>query len=238
MNAPRIVCDDCPVASRAACSTLTPGDRALLAAAGQRRHYARGETILAAGDDATVCATITRGAAKLSTIDAQGRERIVALAHPAGMVGQMFGASQTLHVTALTETDACLFPRDRFARLADEHPALTRRMLADAHRALDESRVLIDLISKREAKGRVAALLLAFSRAASDAPCHDTRQFDLPLTRGEIAEMLGVTIETVSRTLTAFEQAGLIRRVGICGIAIDDRPRLETVVDGGGRLRP
>ncbi|MBX3594640.1 MAG: Crp/Fnr family transcriptional regulator [Sphingomonas sp.] len=194
---------------------------------GHHRRYARGETIVAAGDAATLCATLTRGAAKMSTIDRDGTERIVALVHPAGMLGQLFAPTATLHVTALTDSEACVFPRADFAAMADARPALARRLLTEVGRELDESRGLIDLISKRQARSRVAALILAFSRAASPAPCHDAAAFDLPLTRGEIAQLLGLTIETVSRMLTALESAGMIARRGSHGIAILDRGALE-----------
>ncbi|ODP37050.1 Crp/Fnr family transcriptional regulator [Sphingomonas turrisvirgatae] len=228
-NAAPIVCDTCPVADRAVCAALTPDDRGELARMGHHRRYARGETIVAAGDASTVCATLTRGAAKMSTIDRDGTERIVALVHPAGMLGQLFAPAATLTVTALTDSEACIFPRSRFEALSDARPALAKRLLVEVGRELDESRGLIDLISKRQAKGRVAALILAFARAASPAPCHDEAAFDLPLTRGEMAQLLGLTIETVSRTLTALEGGGAIRREGSHGIAILDRAALDAL---------
>jgi CRP/FNR family transcriptional regulator len=226
-NAEGIVCAACPVADRAVCSVLSPEDRAELARIGHHRRYTRGETIVAAGDTNTICATLTRGAAKMSTIDRDGTERIVALVHPAGMLGQMFAPAATLHVTALTDSEACLFPRVQFETLRDARPALARRLLSELGRELDDSRALIDLISKRQAKGRVTALILAFSRAASPAPCHDETAFELPLTRGEMAQLLGITIETVSRTLTVLEKERLIRREGSHGIVILDRDGLE-----------
>ena len=69
---------------------------------------------------------------------------------------------------------------------------------------------------------RVSGLLLALARAASDSECHVSRQFDLVLTRGEIASLLGLTIETVSRKLTKLEKTGIIRREGARGIEIRD----------------
>jgi CRP/FNR family transcriptional regulator len=225
-----LVCDQCPVAERAVCAVLSDTDRASLARLGRHRRYARGETILAAGDDGNVCATLVSGAAKISSIDRDGTERIVALVHPAGLMGQLFGPSQSHHVIALTDSEACIFPRAIFEKMADDHPELARRLLGEALRELGESRELIDLISKRQAKARLAALLLAFARAASPAPCHDAVIFDLPLTRGEMAQLLGVTIETVSRNLVAMEREGLLRRHGAHGIELLDRARLAAVV--------
>lgn len=229
MSAAPSVCDQCPVADRAACSSLSETDRAELARIGRRVKFARGETIFAAGDDSHICGTLVTGAAKLSAIDEGGTERVVALVHPAGLLGQLFAPSQTHHLTALTASEACLFPRATFEKLVAEHPELARRLLGDALRELEESRALIGLISRRQADARLAALLLGFAKAASPAPCHDAVSFDLPLTRGEIAQLLGLTIETVSRNLVALEKAGVIRREGLHGLTILDRPALEAL---------
>lgn len=219
-----IRCDQCPVADRAVCAVLQPDERAALARSGRHRRFRRGETILAAGSDTagTLYGTLVSGAAKLSAIDREGTERIVALIHPAGMLGQIFSVTASLSVIALTDSEACLFPRSRFEALTSVNSALARRLLEEALAELDASRSLIDLISRRSATARVAALLMGLARGASPVPCHGAEIFELPLTRGEMAQLLGVTIETVSRTLTALERDGLIARHGTHGIAITD----------------
>lgn len=230
MNPQTIVCNGCAVADRAVCSVLTEPERAELARMGRRRRYRRGETIMAAGDESTVFATLVEGVAKLSLIDSDGTERIMGLVHPAGMMGQLFTPSQRLNVTAVQNCEACIFPRDSFEALTASHPALAQRVLKETLRDLDESRSLIDMISRRQAPARVAALLLSFSRASSPSACFPADAFDLPLTRGEMAQLLGLTIETVSRSITALERDGMIRRTGSQSIAITDRPALEALV--------
>lgn len=79
---------------------------------------------------------------------------------------------------------------------------------------------MLDLSRRKGAAARVAGLILAFARAASDSPCHPAQRFDLPLTRGEIAAMLGLTIETVSRQLGELEAEGAITRKGARGIEL------------------
>ncbi len=68
----------------------------------------------------------------------------------------------------------------------------------------------------------MAALLLGFAQAASDSPCHPAARFELPLSRGEMANMLGLTIETVSRQITQLEREGAIARNGKRGIELVD----------------
>jgi CRP/FNR family transcriptional regulator len=215
-------CADCPVRDHAVCSALDEKELAELARIGQHRSYGRGETIFAAGDDSIACATLISGAAKLSKIDADGVERILALIHPAGFLGQLFAGTTSHEVTALTDSRLCVFPRAGFERLMADHPALTRSILERTLAELDASRALTDLIGRREAKARVAGLLLSLARAAAPSPCGMAQEFELPLTREEIASLLGTTIETVSRRLTELEREGAIERKGVRGLAIRD----------------
>lgn len=229
MTATPIACAHCPVAETAVCAALAPEDRADLARLGHHRQFVRGEVIVAAGDPNLMFATLTRGVAKLSRIDADGTERIVALVHPAGVVGQLFAPVADLTVTAVAPCEACLFPRGDVERVLGERPAFAHRLLRQTMSELAEARALIDTISKRQAKARVAALLLDLARAASPA-CRDAINFELPLTRGEMAQLLGITIETVSRSLTAFDTAGVIRRHGASGIMLNDPAALQAML--------
>lgn len=216
------VCADCPVRDQAVCASLSESELAELAAIGRHRNVARGETIFAADDDSVACATLVTGAAKLSRLDPEGIERIVGLVHPAGFLGQLFAATHRHEATALTDSRVCLFPRREFERFMASHPALTRAILERTIAELDASRGLAELIGRRDVKARVAGLLLAFARAASPTPCGEASRFELPLSREEIASLLGTTIETVSRRLTEMERQGIIARHGARGLEILD----------------
>lgn len=219
-------CADCPVRDTAVCAALDEAELAELARVGHHKSFRRGETIFAAGDTSIACATLISGAAKLSRIDAEGVERIVALVHPAGFLGQLFSGTTSHDVTALTDSRLCLFPRADFERLMKEHPALTRSILERTLAELDASRALADLIGRRDVRSRLAGLLLALARAASPSPCGMAEEFEMPLSREETASLLGTTIETVSRRLTEMEQAGFIQRKGARGMVIRDAPAL------------
>jgi CRP/FNR family transcriptional regulator len=222
------VCADCPVRDQAVCAALDEAELAELAAIGQHRSYVRGQTIFAAGDDSIACATLISGAAKISAIDAAGTERILALVHPAGFLGQLFAGTAKHDVTALSDARLCVFPREGFERLMDRHPKLTRSILERTLAELDASRALADLLGRRDVKERLAGLLLALARAASPAPCGMAEEFDLELSREEMASLLGTTIETVSRRLTELERGGIIERKGARGIRLRDAPSLSS----------
>lgn len=222
-----LACAACPVRDSAACSVLEDEEREALARTGRTRELKRGELLFAAGDESTACATLVSGALKVSSVDADGFERILALIHPAGFVGELFAPFAEHDVAALTDSRVCLFGRADLDRAIEEHPALGRALLRRSQEDLHESRRLLELAGRKNAADRVGGLLLALAHAASDSPCHPARRFDLPLTRGEMAGLLGLTIETVSRSLTALVRAGAIRKTGARGIELLDPARLE-----------
>jgi CRP/FNR family transcriptional regulator len=221
-----LTCAACPVRDRAACSALDEEQRTELARLGSHRALRRGETLFAAGDDNAICATLISGALKISSFDEDGTEHILSLVHPAGFVGEMFSPLARHDVIALTDSKLCLFTRDRYEAAASRFPALGQALLRRASEDLFESRALMALMTGRTSRQRVAGFLMAMANAASDSPCHPAGSFNLMLTRGETASLLGLTIETVSRQITQLERDQIIRRNGLRGIELVDAARL------------
>ena len=223
-----LACDHCPVRDRAACSALSADQRAELAGLGHHRRLARGEALFHAGDEAPACATLISGALKISSVDADGVEHILSLVHPAGFVGEMFAPVAHHDVVALTDSEVCLFPAQKYEAALDRFPQLGRAVLRRSAEDLLASRSLIGLIGRRTALQKVAGFLEAMANAASRSPCHPADRFDLPLSRGDLAGMLGLTIETVSRQLTRLERTGAIARDGARGIRLTDAALLKS----------
>ncbi|MEL6238997.1 MAG: Crp/Fnr family transcriptional regulator [Pseudomonadota bacterium] len=218
----QLACQDCPVRETAACAVLTPEERSALAAAGRTRTLARGEMLFAAGDEQAACATLVSGALKVSAMDADGNEQILALVHPAGFIGELFAPFAHHDVVALTQSRLCTFARSDIEAAIESYPALARALLRRSQEDLLATRSLLELTAHASAETRLAALLDEFSHAASQSSCHAAVHFELPLTRGEIANMLGLTIETVSRKLGDIEAIGAIKRNGKRGIDVLD----------------
>ncbi|MBO9518758.1 MAG: Crp/Fnr family transcriptional regulator [Porphyrobacter sp.] len=225
-------CSTCPVKDRAACSVLTDGEREALARSGRGRKLKRGEVLFAAGDENSACATLLKGALKVTSVDEQGTERILAIVHPSGFIGELFAPFAHHDVIALTDSELCVFPRSEMGRAIDLNPKLSQALLRRSQEDLLQSRELLSLSGRRSAPSKVAGLMMGIAEGASDSSCHAAREFELPLTRGEIAGMLGLTIETVSRALTKFERDGVIRRKGARGIELLDPARLGWVAEG------
>ena len=208
---------------------LTPDERSALAAAGRTRVLKRGEMLFAAGDENVACATLVSGALKIATVDREGTEQILSLIHPSGFVGELFSPFAHHDVVALTECKLCTFARAEVERAIEEYPALARALLQRSQEDLLATRSLLELTANASAEARLAALIHDFAAAASQSSCHIATEFDLPLTRGEIANMLALTIETVSRKLGELEEMGAIVRKGKRGIELVDPALLQTL---------
>jgi CRP/FNR family transcriptional regulator len=215
-----LACASCPVRDSAACAVLSEAERDALAAAGRTRVLKRGEMLFAAGDDEAACATLVSGALKVSAIDREGTEQILSLVHPSGFIGELFTPFAHHDVVALTESRLCTFSRVDIERAIEDYPALSRALLRRSQEDLLATRNLLEMTAHASAEARLAALLHDFAVAASDSSCHLASEFELPLTRGEIANMLGLTIETVSRKFGELEEIGAIKRKGKRGIEL------------------
>lgn len=220
-------CEECPVRDSAACSVLTEEEREALAKTGRNRVLKRGELLFAAGDEASACATLTKGALKVCSYDSEGDEHILALIHPAGFTGEMFAPFATHDVVALTESELCVFPKTELSQAIERYPALSLALLRRAEEDLHKSRDLAALSTRKSAEARIAGLIMGLAGAASESPCHPAQTFELPLTRGEMANMLGLTIETVSRRISTLEKDGIIARKGKRGIELLDPAHLR-----------
>lgn len=225
----QLACHTCPVREIAACAALGPVERDELARLGHHRTLRRGETLLAAGEDNVLSATLIKGVLKVASFDSDGTERILSLIHPAGFAGELFAPASHHNVVALTDSELCVFPRREYERALERFPALGRALLRRSSNDLLESRAMLAAVTGRTAIQRLAAFLLALASAASPHRKQPASSFDLVLTRGEIAALLGVTIETVSRQLTKLEKDRVIRREGARGILVEDAARLANL---------
>lgn len=222
-------CDACTVRNRAICGDLDNEEIIALNAIGQRRHLSAGENLLWEGDDAVVVANVVEGMLKLSTSTADGKEQILGLAFPADFIGRPFGQSTPYSVEALTDVLVCVFRRADFDRFAREHPKLEHKLLERTLAELDRTRKWMLLLGRMTAEQRVATFLLDLSTRfpVDEEVGTQPGAFALRLSRGQIADVLGLTIETVSREFTKLKKAGVVSLPNRREVAIEDREALE-----------
>ncbi|AKQ42798.1 CRP/FNR family transcriptional regulator, anaerobic regulatory protein [Aurantiacibacter atlanticus] len=209
-------CEACAIRNRAICADLDNQEIDLLNKIGRRRQLQVGEQLLWEGDEAVLVANVVEGVLKLSTATADGREQIVGLVYSSDFVGRPFSETTPYGVEALTDATVCVFRRKDFDRFALDHPRLANKLLERTLTELDRSRRWILLLGKLNAEERVASFLIEVGRRLEvdvDQPANlsGRSEFSLPLSRQQIADILGLTIETVSRQFTRFKKDGIIQ---------------------------
>lgn len=223
-------CQTCVVRNRAICSALSGDELETLNQIGRRVTIQRGETWIWEGDESALVANVIQGVLKLSTSTADGREQIVGMVFPSDFIGRPFGGTTQHSVTALSDAQLCLFTRPAFDSFAREYPRVQSKLLERTFDELDRARSWMLLLGRKSAGERVATFLLDMARRLAETTCSDkdlSERFDLPLTRQQMADLLGLTIETVSRQLTRLRQAGIIDLPDRRGVVILDRAAME-----------
>ncbi|MDE2405424.1 MAG: Crp/Fnr family transcriptional regulator [Sphingomonadales bacterium] len=224
-------CEQCVVRNRAICSSLDKDELGVLNAIGRRRTLQPGESLIWEGEDSVLVANVIEGVLKLSTGTEDGREQIVGVVYPSEFIGRPFGGTTSHGVTALTESRVCVFSRSDFDAFAREHPSLEHKLLERTLTELDRTRRWMLLLGRKSASEKVASFLLELSERLSPANCEihfetGARRFTLPFSRQQIADVLGLTIETVSRQFTRLKSEGLIDLPSRREVTILDREGL------------
>mgnify|MGYP001335307602 CR=1 FL=1 len=223
-------CTTCVVRNRAICSALEDAEIALLGKMGRHHRLSAGQTLIWEGEDSLLVANIIDGVLKLSTSLSDGREQIVGIVYPSDFIGRPFGTRTQHNVTALTDAHVCTFSSTDFDRFARDHPDLEHRLLERTLTELDRTRHWLLLLGRMTATEKLAHFLLDMSQRLvrpGCSPLDPADAFDLPFGRQQIADILGLTIETVSRRLNDLKAKGVIALPSRRRIEILDRTALE-----------
>ena len=221
-------CDQCLVRNRAICAALDKDEINALNAIGRRRSLVAGESLIWEGEDSVLVANVIEGVLKLSTGTEDGREQIVGVVYPSDFIGRPFGGTTNHGVTALTDSRVCVFSRGDFDAFAREHPALEHKLLQRTLTELDRTRRWMLLLGRKSASEKVASFLLELTDRLAPLTCDETHagqvsRFVLPFSRQQIADVLGLTIETVSRQFTRLRNDGIIDLPSRREVVIQDR---------------
>ena len=224
-------CATCIVRNRAICASLDAAELAALGKMGRRQKVRAGQTLLWEGDGAPVVANVLEGVLKLVVSTADGREQIVGVVFPSDFIGRPFGKESPYSVTAMTDAEVCIFNRNNFDEFAASHPDLQQKLLRRTLDELDRARHWMMLLGRKSASEKVASFLLEMSERLSGQGCQSgTRNgFELPFGRQQIADILGLTIETTSRQLTKMRVDGVVDLPSRREIVINDRAAMEVM---------
>ena len=224
-------CAHCDVRDRSVCSAIDDAHLDRLSDAAEAMEVERGEIFVREGDPAAHFFNVTRGTIKLYKLLPDGRQQITGFADVGHFLGLAVSTAYAFSAEAVVPSRLCRFPRGKLVRLMQDLPALEHRLLETACNELVTAQERMLLLGRRTARERVACFLLA--RLDEAAPCGHADRIRLPMTRGEIADFLGLTIETVSRNLSRFRAARRIALPALDTVVVLDRPWLEETAAGG-----
>ncbi|MFZ2099033.1 MAG: Crp/Fnr family transcriptional regulator [Oricola sp.] len=230
------ICRACEARHKGICGALNGDQLTKLNRFTKQYHYESGHELLSAGEDIHRYSNILRGVVKLSKLLADGRQQIVGLQFAPDFMGRPFRAQSDVIADAATDVTLCTFPKTVLEELVRESSNLEHRLHEQALQELDEAREWMLTLGRKTAGEKVASFL--FLIASNIDPEIDAHVgpivFELPLKRSDIADFLGLTIETVSRQITKLRKAGVIqvennRTVIVPGL---EKLRMACEVDG------
>ena len=222
-------CESCPIRHRAVCARCETDELVRLEQIKYYRSYQAGQTVIWSGDRMDFVASVVTGIATLTQTMEDGRRQMVGLLLPSDFVGRPGRPAAAYDVTAATDLVMCCFRKKPFEELMTKTPHVAQRLLEMTLDELDAAREWMLLLGRKTAREKIASFLSIIARRDASLNLRPTKGalvFDLPLTREAMADYLGLTLETVSRQISALRKDGVIELEGKRHVTVPDFDRL------------
>ena len=193
----------------------------------RRINFPAHSTIFTESEPATAIYMLTRGYAGLYKMLADGRRQIVGFALPGDFLGSPFVERYSCSVDAISEVTARQFSREPFLTFLGLHPKHLSLMLEAALQEINSAHDHMLLLGRGTAEEKLVEFIVRW-RARAGRKGALANLVPLPMSRRDIADFVGLTIETVSRTITKLEQENVLRVTseGLQLMGSTDRPLL------------
>ena len=177
----------------------------------RRRPVARGDVLFRLGNSLGSLFVAREGAFKTVVYSEDGVQQVIGFHLPGELIGldALGGGQHRCDAVALETASVCEVPLPELERIAGQVPGLQRQLLRIMGRSMGRDQDHLEMIGRRQATDRVWLFLHGLSERFASLG-GDGSQFDLPMTREEIASYLGLVIETVSRSFTRLQDDGVI----------------------------
>lgn len=227
--APHLSCGECPIRTRAVCAHCETDELDVMEEVKFYRSYQAGQPILWAGDRMDFVGSVVSGVASLTQTLEDGRTQMVGMLLPSDFLGRPGRDAAAYTVTATTDVLLCCFRRKPFEDIMARTPHIAQRLLQMTLDELDAAREWMLLLGRKTAREKIASFLAIVARR--EAALHKREpggrmEMTLPLTREAMADYLGLTLETVSRQVSALKRDGVIALSGKRGVVVPDFARL------------
>jgi CRP/FNR family transcriptional regulator len=234
-------CGTCPIRHQAVCARCDTDELELMDSFKYYRSYEAGQPIVWSGDPMDFVASVVTGVASLTQTMEDGRTQMVGLLLPSDFLGRPGREYAIYDVTAVSNLTLCCFRRKPFEKMLGSNAHVSQRLLEMTLDELDSAREWMLILGRKTAREKIASLLVIIARR--DFRLHlsqalKTLKFELPLTREAMANYLGLTLETVSRQISALRKSGVISLEGSRTVHVPDFDRLlaETGDDEDGGM--
>jgi CRP/FNR family transcriptional regulator len=230
-----VLCRSCEARHRGICGALSPEQLITLSKHTVKHVLAPEQSVPASRPSSTNYSNILKGIVKLSKLTSDGRQQIVGLQFAPDFLGRPFGNQPEMAAEAVTAVKVCSFPKSLLETLIAESPGLEHKLYEQSLRELDEAREWMLTLGRKTAAEKVASFLyLLATHADPEADLHPGNvTFEIPLKRSDIADFLGLTIETVSRQLTKLRQAKVINLTDNRLVEVPNLDRLKAMAEVG-----
>lgn len=188
--------------------TPAPPDCTITDAVKQVR-YAPGEALFTKGERSCCLYSVTNGLVKIINHSPDGREQIVGLSSPDALLAGLQTLDEEQHqysAVAATEVSACKLRHRALLTSVKSGSEVAVRLVSAINSQLAHSRALMHVLGHRCAAAKIAS----FIRLVVPVSQHDNKRYTLPFSRGEIADMLGLSEETVCRQMAKLKRRGII----------------------------
>lgn len=218
-------CAACSVRVLSICGVVEPEHLHRLNAIVSHKNLAPGETLFIEGDRCESFYIITDGCVRLHKMLADGRRQITGFLFESDFLGLALRERYAYTAESVTAVSVCRYSKVRLEELFAEFPAMERRLLSVASNDLAAAQDQMLLLGRKTALERVASFLhlLVHRLKRKEHPAH---RIALPMTRTDIGDYLGLTIETVSRSLSKLKRDGVIRFASAQDVEIVSSDRL------------
>jgi CRP/FNR family transcriptional regulator len=223
-------CSQCSVRLVSVCAVLSPAELQEMEAMSRGARFAAREILVSQGAQADSVFTVTEGVVRLYRLLSDGRRQVLGFALPGDFLGLSLLDIYNFSADAVTDTSVCRFPRKAFIAYAEPRPHLMQRLHEFASHELSLAQDQMVLLGRRTAEERVGAFLISLRDRLARLG-HASATLPLAMSRQDIADYVGLTIETVSRTFTKLAKARSILIVP-GGVRLLSERELERIASG------
>jgi CRP/FNR family transcriptional regulator len=223
----KATCQMCEVRDTAICSVLDDNELCRLNTASSNVAAAPGETVFIEGEDARHLFNVISGAIRLSKTLPDGRRQVTGFLFPGDFLGLSTAGIYTYTAEAIGETLLCRMDRQHLVATLEELPKLEKKLLQISQNELAQALDHLLILGRKTAMERVATVLLKFAERIGKRD-GDGCYLELPMDRSDLADYLGLTVETVSRTLTALRKKGIVITPSTRAVCIPESDNLAS----------